>query len=509
MKSARQIPGAGAPAAAAPNPRPRPPGSRIGADAGSLGVPAASATAAPPLRAADFPEATPLNAFVAWNEARRATDRRYRVACDIRKLLQGAGGDVCLAHLAGAALGLRRSGDRIVASPIAAARAREFVAEAAGSPALAAARRLIESLRAALGSAEIARHAAVFRAFEELAEHVDLEALARLRPQPSAARLVPRPRRILIVKLGALGDFIQALGPVPEIRRHHSGDRLSLLTTHRYAEIARQTGLFDDVLVDRRPHALDLLGWLALRHMLRREHFDRVYDFQTADRSNIYSRLLRRGALPEWSGTARHCSHPHANFARDRQHTMDRQAEQLLMAGVYPVSRMPWLPAAGVLPAMLAGRRFAMLIPGSSPRRPEKRWPADRYGELAHRLARAGYLPAIVGVGGEQKIGRAIRAVCPEAVDLVGQTDVAGLAALARAAALTIGNDTGATHVAAAGGNPVVVLFSQASSPSLCAPRGAAVRVLIEPDLADLAVETVLAAGLALAAGESAAAAAL
>ncbi len=512
MKATRQIPGARTPAAAEPEPWPRQAaGSGAGADAGanSLAVAAAPGASPPALSAGDFPEATPLNAFVAWNEARRATDRRYRIARDIRELVHGSGGEVCLAHLAGEPLGLRRSGDRLVASPAAAAQARRFLAGSAGSAAVAAAQRLIDALHAAIGSNEVARHAAVFRAFEELAEQVDLEALSGLRPQPRAAPPAPRPRHILIIKLGALGDFIQALGPMPEIRRRHCGDRLTLLTTRRYAELARQTGLFDNVLVDRRPRALELRGWLALRRTLRREHFDRVYDFQTSDRSNIYSWLWRPGPLPEWSGTAWRCSHPHANFGRDRQHTMDRQAEQLLMAGIHPVSLRPWLPSAGTLPAALAGRRFVMLIPGSSPRRPAKRWPADRYGALAQGLVRAGCLPAIVGVAGEHQIGRAICAVCPEAVDLVGRTDVAGLAALARAATLTIGNDTGATHVAAAGGNPVVVLFSSKSSPSLCAPRGVAVRVLIEPDLADLTVETVLAAGLAaLVPAESAAAAA-
>ncbi len=333
----------------------------------------------------------------------------------------------------------------------------------------------------------------IFRAFEQLAEHVDLDDLARLRAQRSRPRLSRR-RRILIIKLGALGDFIQALGPAPAIRSHHAGSRLTLLTTGRYAELAAQTGLFDDILVDPRPQPLDVRGWLALRRMLRRQHFDRVYDFQTSDRSNFYPWLMRPGKTPEWSGIAWRCSHPHANRGRDRQHTMDRQAEQLLMAGIYPVPLTPWLPAGGALPAALAGRRFAMLVPGASPGRPEKRWPVHRYGELAQLLSQRGYLPAVVGAVGERELGRAIREACPTAVDLVGQTDVAGLAALALAAALTVGNDTGATHVAAAGGNPVVVLFSGTSNPDLCAPRGAGVRVLTEPDLADLAVETVLAA---------------
>ncbi|HEY3911314.1 MAG TPA: glycosyltransferase family 9 protein [Stellaceae bacterium] len=450
----------------------------------------------PILRASAFLPGTPLHAFFAWNETRRATDRRYRVACDIHCLRYGWGDDICVAHLAGQALGLRRSGGQIVANAHAVAGARQFIAGAAGCSAVIAARRVLEALQSAIGSAEIERHAAVFRAFEELEKHVELDAISRLRSQPKAGSPPSRKHRILIVKLGALGDFVQALGPVPQIRRHHADDHLTLLTTRRYAEIAHRTGLFDAVLVDRRPRMFDLPGWLALRRTLRGGNFDRVYDFQTSDRSNIYFWLLRPGRRAQWSGTAWRCSHPHANLGRDRQHTMDRQAEQLLMAGIYPVLLMPRLPSVGVLPTVLAGRRFVLLIPGSSPRRPAKRWPAQRFGELARQLARAGYVPVVVGVSSEQAIGRAIGAACPEAVDLVGRTDLAGLAALAQAAALTIGNDTGASHVAAAAGNPVVVLFSRASSPDLCAPRGAAVRVLIEPDLSMLSVASVLAAGL-------------
>jgi ADP-heptose:LPS heptosyltransferase len=349
---------------------------------------------------------------------------------------------------------------------------------------------------ASIGAVDPALHAAVFRAFEDLASHVDLDRVARLRPFRKLASRPPQ--KILIIKLGALGDFIQALGPMPDIRRHHTGARITLLTTPRYAELAAQTRLFDDILIDRRPKALDLVGWFALRRTLRRGRFDRIYDLQTSDRSGIYAWLLRPGRMPEWSGIVWRCSHPHANPQRDRQHTMDRQAEQLLMAGIYPVSLAPGLPAAGSLPVELAGKRFVVLIPGSSPRHLAKRWPASRYGELAIKLNRAGYLPVLVGVHGEADRGRMICDICPDAVDLVGRTDVAALAALVRSAALTVGNDTGATHVAAAGGNPVVVLFSRASDPGLCAPRGKVVHILMEPDLGDISVETVFAACMAI-----------
>ena len=457
----------------------------------------------PRLDASAFPVATPLNAFFAWNEARHPRDRRYAIARDIYSLLMRFNGDIeiCLAHLVGRPVILWRFGHRLVVSATRLRGARAFVKGCQASPAVAAARRLVETLLASVGSADLATHAAVFQAFEDLGRHVDLEALARLCSHRKLAHSAPR--EILIIKLGALGDFIQALGPIPEIRRHHAADRITLLTTPRYAELASQTKLFDEILIDCRPKALDLRGWFALRRMLQRGRFDRVYDFQTSDRSGIYAWLFRPARMPEWSGIVWRCSHPHANGERDRQHTMDRQAEQLLMAGIYPVSLVPRLDSAGSLPAAVAGRPFVMLIPGSSPRHLAKRWPAHSYGELAGRLKTAGYLPVLVGVHGEADLGRAIRDVCPEALDLVGRTDVAGLAGLARAAALTVGNDTGATHVAAAGGNPVVVLFSRASDPNLCAPRGKVVQVLIEHDLADLSVDTVFAACVAVSAARA------
>ncbi len=461
-------------------------------------MPQSTAPLPPRLDASAFPADTPLNAFFAWNEARSLRDRRYVIARDIHRLLKSFEGEteVCLAHLACRPIIRWRFGQRIGLSLTSLRAVRELVEQCRRSPAVAAASRLVYSLMASIGAADPALHAAVFQAFEDLARYVDLDRVARFR---SSRKVAARPpQEILIIKLGALGDFIQALGPMPDIRRHHPGDRITLLTTPRYAELAAQTRLFDDILIDHRPKALDLGGWLALRRSLRRGRFDRIYDLQTSDRSGIYAWLFRPGRMPEWSGIVWRCSHPHANPQRDRQHTMDRQAEQLLMAGIYPVSLMPWLPAVGSLPAALADKRFVLLIPGSSPRHPAKRWPANRYGELAIRLRRAGYLPVLVGVHGEADLGRAVCALCPEAVDLVGRTDVAPLAALVGSAALTVGNDTGATHVAAAGANPVVVLFSRASDPGLCAPRGKLVHVLMERDLADLSVDRVFEACMAI-----------
>ncbi|MGC2415078.1 MAG: glycosyltransferase family 9 protein, partial [Stellaceae bacterium] len=69
-------------------------------------------------------------------------------------------------------------------------------------------------------------------------------------------------------------------------------------------------------------------------------------------------------------------------------------------------------------------------------------------------------------------------------------------------ARLTVGNDTGVCHLAAAAGCPLVVLFSKASDPARVAPRGPVVSILGAPDLNDLAAETVIAEAMDLLAAD-------
>ncbi|HEV2301954.1 MAG TPA: glycosyltransferase family 9 protein [Stellaceae bacterium] len=452
-----------------------------------------------PLRADDFRPGTPLRHFFAWNEKAWRPDRRYVIANDVHRLLTALGGDaaareICATHLGSSPVIRARLGNRLLVSRRAVADAAERSGTLCDAPALAAGRRLVEDLVAGIDATGTAAHAAVFAAFEALAEQVDLRALARLRHAKASLAHGLRPRRILVIRLSAFGDFVQSLGPVEALRHHHRGDRITLLTTAPFADFARELGWFDEVLVDRRPGNSDLRGWLTLRRTLRMGGFDRVYDLQTSQRSSAYRWLLGTKNPPEWSGIAARCSHPHANLDRDKQHTIDKQAEQLLMAGIYPtpLPRLPMLHHAA--PEMPAGRNLVLIAPGSSPHRPMKRWPAARFGAVAQALDSAGYLPIVVGAGEEKPLAETIRSSCPAAVDLVGRTTIAALGALAQRAVLTVGNDNGASHLATAADCPVVVLFSEAGSdPALCAPRGRLVRIVAVPDLNELAVETVLA----------------
>ena len=293
--------------------------------------------------------------------------------------------------------------------------------------------------------------------------------------------------RILVIKLGALGDLVLAFAPFAAIRARHAGDHVALLTTAPFSELTRAAPWFDEVLVDAKPSWRNPVGLARLRRQLR--GWDLVYDLQTSGRSSRYFRLAGR---PAWSGIARGCSLPHRDPARDRLHTVERQRGQLADAGItdIPEPDLSWLTEAGPrLP-----EPYALLVPGAAPHRPAKRWPARRFGLLAHHLHGRGLRTVIVGTAEEKPLADAIRAPWPEALDLTGQTSLLDLGGIAARARVAIGNDTGPMHLAAAVGCPSIVLFSGESDPQLTAPRGAFVRVLREPDLADMPLERVAAA---------------
>jgi ADP-heptose:LPS heptosyltransferase len=292
-------------------------------------------------------------------------------------------------------------------------------------------------------------------------------------------------RRILVIRLGALGDMALSFPAFAAIRAHHARDHLTLLTTQPYAELARACPWFDDIRLDSRPGWFDLPGLWRLRRQLA--GFDLVYDLQTSRRSSRYFRLAGR---PAWSGIAYGCSLPDANPDRDRLHTIDRQRCQLEAAGVPPAPvSLDWLRRRG---PVLDGR-YALLVPGTSGTHGGgKRWPVACFSALAGELAKLGLRPVVIGTRAEGEAAAAILHACPDALDLTGRTSILDLAGLSGRAALAIGGDTGPIHLAAVMGCRVLTLFSRFSDPVLAAPVGA-VRLLQANRLEQASVPDVLA----------------
>lgn len=315
-------------------------------------------------------------------------------------------------------------------------------------------------------------------------------------------------KKILVIKLSALGDFVLALAAMKKIREVHKRAHITLLTTPPFEALAKACPYFNAVETDGRPQGLG--EWLVLRRRIKAARYDRVYDLQTSAQSARIFHMLSPFP-PEWSGIAAGCSLPHKNPNRNRMHTLERQADQLKYAGIWPDAPtepgsapgpdLSWvLPKPTQIrpvPGGVRPRPYVLFVPGGSAHRLDKRWPAERYGQLGKILAERGYDVVIIGGPQESALARQIQREVGQARDLTGRTDFAKVAVLGAKASLVVGNDTGPLHLAAATGSPTVVLFSSASDPELAAPRGH-VTVLRSGNLGDLSVAEVLQAANAL-----------
>ena len=301
--------------------------------------------------------------------------------------------------------------------------------------------------------------------------------------------------RILVIKHGALGDWVLATGCFAAIRRHHPSAHITLLTTPAFAKLGGRCGWFDEVRTDERPSILaDPLAWIRLRRRLVEAEFLRVYDLQTSSRTGHYFRMLPRRSRPQWSGTAAGCSHPHRNPQRPFMHTLERLAEQLGIAGIenVPSPNLDWLHDD--IDGMVPPGAFALIVPGGSAHRPEKRWPLKRFAHLARLLSARGTMPVLIGAKAEASILDEIARLAPGTINLGSRTSLGQIAALARRATCAVGNDTGPIHIAATVGCPTVALFGAGSDPIQYGPRGESVEILRRMPLADLPVADVIAA---------------
>jgi lipopolysaccharide heptosyltransferase I len=287
--------------------------------------------------------------------------------------------------------------------------------------------------------------------------------------------------RILIVKLGSIGDIVHTLPSLAAIRRAWPRAEISWVVERRAAEILRDNPILDRLIeVDtkalrRWPVSGETL--LAPRQQLRRlraSAFDSALDFQGLLKSASIARLS--GAKRTYGFAREALREPPSRFLLTktirvplRSHVVVKNlalAEGALGIPVpsdpsafeFPIATAPAHLAEADEAAAGAGERFAILNPGGG--WSTKLWGADRFGALADELWAHHGLRSLVTFGpGESElaetVARASRTGKARAVSL----SLKGFYALAKRASLYVGGDTGPTHLAVAAGAPVAGLF--------------------------------------------------
>lgn len=301
-----------------------------------------------------------------------------------------------------------------------------------------------------------------------------------------------KPEKILVIRLGALGDLVLCFQAFAAIREAHPGAEIALLTMPAFSGFGLKMPWFDKIITDSRPSIHEPREWLSLVRSIRKFNPDRVYDLQGKLRQTILYALLGGPLKTEWSGAAPFCSHPRFWPPAKGMHFTDFITAQLKNAGIHPLANidLSWLDAP--VDDFNLPSSYAVFIPGCAPTRTYKRWPPARYAELAVLLWQRGIDSIAIGTSSDAAAIEEIKSLAPHVRDLSGKTSLAEVATMARRSACVIGNDTGPTHLAAAVGANTLTLMSEFVNPEWSAPRGPRARYKCGHPLSELKTEEVM-----------------
>ena len=295
-----------------------------------------------------------------------------------------------------------------------------------------------------------------------------------------------------------LGDAVMALPAVSDIRRHAATRRVIVAARPGVAGLWTIVAGVDDVVII--PRARGAARWQTLgehAEAIRRTGADTAVLLPNSLQTAL---VARRAAIPERWGYRRSLRGWLLTRAVPRPrglvHQTDYYRHLVAALGIANGDRVPRLDVpAGVVDGardMLAGAgctpgaRLLGIAPGAA-YGGAKRWPPERFAAVAAELARAhGLVPVLVGSDADRAATSAIEAElgkishpgpAPAAINLAGRTDVPQLAGVLALCAAFVSNDSGAMHLAAAVGTPVLALFGPTDE-RVTAPVAARARVL-------------------------------
>ena len=280
--------------------------------------------------------------------------------------------------------------------------------------------------------------------------------------------------RILIVRLGAMGDIIHALPAVASLKQSFPGGTVTWAVEPRWAPLLEHNPFVDRVVLLRRDSLRGLNeSWRDLRSC----RYDLAVDFQGLLKSALTASAARplqifgfhQSQLRERVAALFYSSKTLSRSA----HVVDRNLDLAAAAGAANAVRAFPLPP-GTPESELPEGDFVLASPLAG--WTSKQWPIENYRELAGLLRRKLGVPLVLdGPQAALPLFRELADIVPHASSL------AGLIYATRRAAAVVGVDSGPMHVAAALGKPGVAIFGP-TDPARNGPYGDSLRVLRSPN---------------------------
>ncbi len=286
-------------------------------------------------------------------------------------------------------------------------------------------------------------------------------------------------KRILVIKMSALGDIIHALPSLYALRQLYPAAHITWLVEPQFEGILPGKPYIDDKIIfyknDLKKKSLwQKLSYLAaLRKDLHSRQFDLVIDLQGLLKSSLVA------ALSGSSNRIGYCEMREGSFlvtksicgANQKGHVVERYLDVIRYLGAtveqvfFPLPEFPVEEAkmAALLQAGGISGKYAVFFPGS--RWQTKEWAVEHYAQLAKRFLALDIAVVVAGGSADKGKGEKIKSLVdsPKLLDITGQTSLLEIAGLVKQDCVCVGVDTGPLHIAAAVGIPTISMFGPIS----------------------------------------------
>ncbi|MBO5997549.1 MAG: glycosyltransferase family 9 protein [Alphaproteobacteria bacterium] len=296
-------------------------------------------------------------------------------------------------------------------------------------------------------------------------------------------------QKFLIIKLGALGDFILQLGWVFALHKKYPDAHFTFMTTKPFVPFVKCMPFIENIIVDKRPR-YNVKDWLdTCKKGIADTKWDMIFDLQASKRtSKKYFSLVR--FLSPFSVHWAYLS-PEGftvlNVEKKHRFTMGKLTKTSMSFAPMPID-LSFCKGEQKNFHLLPEKPFMLLIPGCSALHPYKRWPAEKYLELALRAEEKGIPTVVLGTDAEAK---EIQTICQnsKAVNFQSKASLLDIPALAARSCVIVGNDTGPVHMSCFVQKPAIVLFCQRTARS--ANKMANITNLVADQIEDISVDAV------------------
>src|SRR5262249_36431633 len=282
------------------------------------------------------------------------------------------------------------------------------------------------------------------------------------------------PRNILVIDFGQLGDVVMSLPSLRAVRERFPLARITVAVGKPAAEVVRMSGFADQTIeVDRvaLPDGftpLSVVRVFQVARGVRRRHFAFVIELTSFAETNVLGffsaaprRLFSRRRGRSLDFLANFKPAPPIEENNRERHQVDRYLDVLRPLGIENPDRVPHLKttieADQEVDRLLrrfkaeSGSPLVGLFPGAG--HESRRWPLERFAQLADALARNDAVRPIVFAGPEERsLMNQMRSIFPPATVILDQLSIRQLASAQARLAVFVSNDTGPLHIAAAVG---------------------------------------------------------